>query len=134
MVTTKSRAYLMIAGFFTLGAVGGVAGGRAYTQRELALGLFSGDRHTREVMFLDALSHELELSAEQRERVADVHRRFQGQRKELKRTQCEPCSKAMEALHQAMDGEMSAVLDSEQTARWREMVARRRPPRGEEPH
>lgn len=133
-MNTKSRAYLMIAGFFTLGAVGGAAAGRAYTQRELALGLFSGDHHMRETMFLDALSHELELSDEQRERVADVHRRFHGKRKELRRTQCEPCSKAMEDLHQAMDGEMSAVLDPDQTARWREMVAKRRSPRGEERH
>jgi hypothetical protein len=134
VVSSRLRAYLMIAGFFALGAVGGAAAGRAYTQRELALGVFSGDRQTREAMFLDALSHELQLSDEQREQVADLHRRFQGKRKELRRTQCEPCSKAMDDLHQAMDGEMSAVLDPDQTARWREMVARRRPPRGEESH
>ncbi len=126
MVSKRARAYLLVAGFFALGVVGGAAAGRAFTQRELAAALFAGDHQVREEMFLDAIARELDLSAEQRTRVAQVHQRHRSQRRELMRTVSETCGKPLEDLHAAMDAEMNGILDPEQAARWNRLMAQRR--------
>jgi hypothetical protein len=125
-VSPKLRAYLLVAGFFLLGALGGVAAGRAYTQRELAQNLFAADPQTREAMFLNAMSHELGLSDVQRSQVATIHEKHKAQRRELMRHIFQGCGKPLEELQTTMDAEMNAVLDANQAARWRQMVAHRR--------
>lgn len=126
MLTRKVRAYLLVAGVFALGAIGGAAAGRAFTQRELASALFTADHQVREAMFLDAITHELDLNESQRVRVAEVHQRHRAKRRELMQTVSQTCGKPLEDLHGAMDAEMSAILDANQAARWQELMAQRR--------
>lgn len=126
MVSRKLRAYLVVGGFFLLGAVGGAAAGRAYTQRELASGLFTSNPDVREAMFLDAISHELDLSAAQRRQVAEVHQRHREKRRELMQAVTQTCGKPLEELHTAMEAEMSTILEPSQAARWSELMAQRR--------
>lgn len=132
MVSRKLRAYLLVAGFFVLGAVGGAAAGRAYTQRELASALFTADHQVRESMFLDAIAHELDLNESQRTRVAEVNQRHRAKRRELMQTVSQTCGKPLEDLHTAMEGEMSTILDAHQAVRWNELMAQRRQRRANE--
>lgn len=126
MVSRQLRAYLLVAGFFALGAVGGAAAGRAYTQREVASALFTADHQVRESMFLDAIAHELELTDAQAVRVAEVHQRHRAKRRELMWTVSQTCGRPLEELHSAMEAEMSTILNERQAARWSELMAQRR--------
>lgn len=132
MVSRKVRAYLLVGGFFVLGAVGGAAAGRAYTQRELASALFTGDHQVREAMFLDAIAHELDLNEAQRSKVAEVHQRHRAKRRELMQTVSQTCGKPLEDLHAEMDAEMKGILDANQAVRWAELMTQRRQRRASE--
>jgi len=133
MVSRKLRAYLLVAGFFVLGGVGGAAAGRAYTQREVATALFTADHQVRDTMFLDAITHELQLTEAQRSRVAELHQSHRARRRELMQAVAETCGKPLEELRAEMDAEMSQLLNASQTARWNELMAQRRQRRGSEP-
>lgn len=130
MVSRKLRAYLLVAGFFLLGAVGGAAAGRAYTQREVATALFTADHQVRDTMFLDAIAHELELTDVQRSRVAALHQRHRTRRRELMQAVAQTCGKPLEDLHAEMDAEMSQLLNDAQAARWNALMTQRRQRRG----
>lgn len=132
MVSRKVRAYMLVAGFFALGAIGGAAAGRAFTQRELAATLFAADPHVRESMFLDAIAHELDLTETQRTQVAAVHQRHRTKRRELMQTVSETCGKPLDELHDVMESEMGTILDAHQNARWSELMAQRRQRRASE--
>src|SRR5690606_11033374 len=133
MVSRKLRAYLLVAGFFVLGGVGRAAAGRAYTQREVATALFTADHLVRDTMFLDAITHELQLTEAQRSRVAELHQSHRARRRELMQAVAETCGKPLEELRAEMDAEMSQLLNASQTARWNELMAQRRQRRGSEP-
>lgn len=125
-MSRRVRAYLLVAGFFLLGAVGGAAAGHAYTHRQLASALFTADHQVREAMFLDAIARELGLNDVQRARVAELHQRHRAKRRELMQTVAQTCGKPLEDLHAEMDAEMIAILDGHQAARWNELMAQRR--------
>ena len=126
MVNPKFRAYLLLAGFFALGAVGGAAFGRAFTQHEFASSLFAGDTEVRETMFLKALSAELSLNEQQLAQVSGVAQRYRSARRDLFQQVFQSCGKPLEELQAKIEDEMCAALEPPQQERFKQMMAQRR--------
>jgi hypothetical protein len=129
VVTGRRKALAVIASVFLLGAIFGAGASWALFQREVRA-LAAGERPAWEHRRLDALSGQLDLTSEQRERLAEIFARNKTSRDQVMRDafeQCEP----IRAHREKLTAEIHSVLGPEQRARYDELVREHgRPPFG----
>ena len=126
MVNRQVRAYSILAGFFLLGAVGGGAAGRAYTQHELAKVYVGSDPQVREALFVQAIAVEIDLSPSEAQHLASVAAKYRADRRDLTQRMYETCGKPMQELQARMSEEVTAGLRPDKAARYLEVIAERR--------
>jgi Spy/CpxP family protein refolding chaperone len=127
MVTTsKLRVYGLLLAIFVLGAGSGGAVAYAVTERRLSQ-VLGGDRtELRETRRFLALSRELDLRPEQREKVRSILQRHRERHREVTQQVHENCGQPLRELREKVDREISAVLDPEQRERFRAMADKHR--------
>lgn len=130
MVSSRRKAYAVIAGVFVLGVLAGGGAMWAISEREVrAFAL--GERRAFEHRRLEALSRELDLTSEQKEKIATIFEKHHQERKTVMR---ERCGGAMSEAKEKMRAEIHAVLTPPQREKYDAMVreheARREGPRG----
>ena len=128
---TRVKAYAAVAGVFLLGAAAGAGVSHAFAQRGYA-NLVSGDRQLVEHRKLSALSRELDLSDDQRQRVAEVLQKHRDERRELSRRMFEGCGEPLRAHRARVSAEIRAVLNPDQQARY-DALEKERSQRGSRP-
>jgi Spy/CpxP family protein refolding chaperone len=114
---TRLKAYAIVAGVFVLGALAGAGASHAFAQRDYA-SLVAGERDFIEHRKLRALSRELDLSSEQRERIAEILRKHRDDRRGLSRQMFERCGEPVRAHKAKVSAEIRAVLDPAQQTRF----------------
>jgi Spy/CpxP family protein refolding chaperone len=125
-MSPKLKIYGVVVGIFVLGAGAGGAAGYAVASKRLAEALGDnrpalGDARRA----VAAMSRELDLSREQRQKVRDIMERHRDENRELMRGMVEKCGGDLQALRQRVDGEIKGVLDSEQQKRFQALVDKR---------
>jgi Spy/CpxP family protein refolding chaperone len=108
----------MLGGVFLLGALAGGGAMWAVSEREVrAFAL--GERRAFEHRRLDALSRELDLTAEQRDKIAAIFEKHHETRKTLMR---ERCGGPLAEAKQKLTSEIHAVLTPAQREKYDAMV------------
>jgi hypothetical protein len=117
----RMKAYGLLAAVFVLGVIAGGGAGWALSRRDYQ-DLVSGVPEAFEHRRLAALSSELDLRPEQRERIADIFRRRRGERRQLMKTTFERCGDPLRKYKAQVNTEIHAVLDPAQRQRFDLMV------------
>jgi Spy/CpxP family protein refolding chaperone len=124
MVSSRRKAYAVIAGVFVLGALAGGGATWALQERKVR-DLALGERRAFEERRLEALSRELDLSSEQRAQVAAIFDKHREEKKELSRSMFERCGGPLSEAKAKMRAEIHAVLSPEQRQRYDALVRER---------
>jgi Spy/CpxP family protein refolding chaperone len=125
-MSPKVKVYGVVLGIFVLGAGAGGAAGYAVASKRLAEALGDdrpalGDARRA----VAAMSRDLDLSREQRQKVRDILERHRGENRELKRGMVDKCGGDLKSLRQRVDGEIRGVLEPTQQKRFDELVDKR---------
>lgn len=131
MVARALRGYLVLSGFFLLGALAGIAVGRAYTQREMIDADL--DPQTREAISIHAIAAELDLNEQERRHLASVAAKYRSMRREATQEMYDSCGQGMRALQVQMSSEVTAGFRPEKAASYLEVIAARRKQQGMSP-
>lgn len=125
MTTSRLKAYGALAGMFVLGAISSAAVYHAVVRHEDAR-FFSGDRSTFEARLVSTMGRELELDDAQLARLRDIFEKHADERRRLVRQEHETCGGPMNQHRERIDGEIRALLNPEQRARFETLRAERR--------
>ena len=117
-MNTKLKGMLILTGVFALGAVAGAGGSWAWLQREVADELGGQMDHRFERRHLKALARQLDLSDEQRAKVAEVMASHREERDELMRSLAEDCGGELRQHREKVADEIRGLLDPEQQRRY----------------
>lgn len=128
MTRARLGAYGVLAGVFLLGAVAGGSASYAYARAETRT-LFTGDRRAFEELRVSALERELDLDAAQAARIRSIFERHRDERERVGKQMFETCGEPVRALRKRIDGEIKAVLNPEQVARFEALQSRMPGPR-----
>lgn len=121
----KLKPYALVLGIFVLGAGAGGAAGYAVASKRVAE-VFGSDRPGfGEARRFEALSSELDLSREQRQRVRQIMERHRDENRELTRAMYERCGDDLESLRERVDQEIKSVLSESQARRFKELTTER---------
>lgn len=125
-MSPKLKIYGVVLGIFVLGAGAGGAAGYAVASQRLAEALGDdrpalGDARRA----VAAMSRELNLSREQRQKVRDIMARHRDENREVMRAMVDKCGGDLQGLRQRVDAEIKSVLDPEQQKRFQELVDKR---------
>jgi Spy/CpxP family protein refolding chaperone len=125
-MSPKVKVYGVVLGIFVLGAGAGGAAGYAVASKRLAEALGDdrpalGDARRA----VAAMSRDLDLSREQRQKVRDILERHRGENRELMRDMVDKCGGDLKSLRQRVDGEIRGVLEPTQQKRFDELVDKR---------
>ncbi|RYZ10270.1 MAG: hypothetical protein EOO73_01455 [Myxococcales bacterium] len=125
-MSPKLKVYGVVLGIFVLGAGAGGAAGYAVASKRLAEALgddrpAQGDARRA----VAAMSRELDLSREQRQKVRDIMERHRDENRVLMRDMVEKCGSDLQGLRQRVDGEIKQVLSPEQQKRFQELTDKR---------
>jgi periplasmic protein CpxP/Spy len=125
-MSPKLKVYGVVLGIFVLGAGAGGAAGYAVASKRLAEAL-GDDRPAQgdSRRAVAAISRELDLSREQRQKVRQIMDRHRDENRELMRGMVEKCGSELQGLRQRVDGEIKQVLDPEQQKRFQELTEKR---------
>ena len=122
-MSPRIKGYLVIVGVFLVGTMAGAAGATAWVERGYA-DLLNEDRRTqREARRLRALSRELELTAEQEQKVRSVMQSHRDEHARLTREMFDRCGESVRRHKATIDAEIRAVLRPEQQKRFDELAA-----------
>lgn len=124
MSSTRSKAFAALGGMFVLGAVSSAAVYHAVAGHADAE-LFSGNHDTFETRLVESMSHELDLSSDQAEKIRRIFQSHADERKHLMREQMETCGGPMNAQRERIDAEIRAVLTPPQRERFEAVRAER---------
>jgi Spy/CpxP family protein refolding chaperone len=117
-VSSRRKAYAVIAGVFVLGVLAG--GGAMWAISERRVRAFAmGERRAFETRRLEALSRELDLTSEQKEKIAAIFEKHHQERKTVMR---ERCGGAMAEVKEKLRTEIHAVLTPPQREKYDAMV------------
>jgi Spy/CpxP family protein refolding chaperone len=116
--SAKLKGGLILVGVFVLGGLAGGAGMRAYMQRDYAEELTAGPAERLGRRHFMALSRELDLSDEQREKVREIMRKHRPEREQLMQQLAEDCGAPLGEHKAKLDAEIRSVLDPEQQKRF----------------
>jgi Spy/CpxP family protein refolding chaperone len=121
MVKRRSlQIYALLFGVLVLGSVIGGGGTYAYLRNQAGPG---ADRDGgRERARLDALTRELDLTAEQRTRVEGILQASQDERSKRMRAMFEACGEPVREHKRRVDAEIRAALTPAQKARFDELA------------
>ncbi len=120
-MSSRRKAYAVMAGVFALGALAG--GGATWAMSERKVRAFlSGERRAFEHRRLDALSSELDLTDEQRDQVAAILEKHHEERRELMRGMFDRCGGPISEAKARVRGEIHAVLRPEQREKYDAMM------------
>lgn len=122
----RLRAYGWLVGCTLLGVLVGVGVGRAWAEHEATHALFDGDHESRERMFQEALSRELDLDEIQRRAVAEIMTEHRSARHQAMRRVFSECGKELTDVQERIDTAILAQLKPEQQQRFREWSERRK--------
>jgi hypothetical protein len=111
------RAYGWVAGCTLLGVAVGVGAGRAWAKHDAARALFDGSHESRERLFLDALSGELDLDSNQRAAISEIATRHGPERRQTFRRVFTESGRDLALLHERMVAEILAQLNPSQGER-----------------
>lgn len=115
MVNSRRKAYAVLFAVFVFGGIVGSGTTWALSQREMRRG-FENRR-------LDALSRELDLTSEQRDRIREIFERHRSQRDQAMREMVDRCGEKLKAERERLRTEIHAVLTPEQRKRYDELVS-----------
>ncbi len=121
----RLRAYALLVFVFVLGMVAGGGAAFAYSLREYREFASGGDE-AFERRRIEAMAAELELSAEQKERVRKIFENHREEHRRLLRSVFERCGKSMEAHRAKVHAEIQSLLTPEQRVRHDDLVKRRK--------
>jgi hypothetical protein len=133
MVSPKLRGYSILAGFFLLGAIGGIAGGRAFTQHEMSQTYFDQEPQTREALFVRGIAAALALTKAEARHLASVAAKHRDSRRALTQLMYDTCGQPMRELQNQMNAEVAAGLRPDKAAGYLEIIAARRRQNGMAP-
>jgi Spy/CpxP family protein refolding chaperone len=125
VVTRRLKAYAAIVAVFLLGGVAGGAASWAFAQRQYSE-LLADDREGFERGRVEALAQALDLSKDQRDRVAAIFSKHREERHTAMRTVMERCGEPVRDHHAKVDAEIHAVLLPAQRTRYDALVAKHR--------
>jgi uncharacterized membrane protein len=121
----KLKIYGIVLGIFVLGAGAGGAAGYAMASKRLAE-VFGSDRPGfGDARRFEALSSELDLTRDQRQRVRQIMERHREENRELTRAMFEKCGDDLHDLRDRVDQEIRGVLSDSQARRFKELMAER---------
>ena len=133
MDRTKLKGYGALILVFALGILVGGAGSRAMLQRRWNI-IFREPGDMIERRRVGALSHRLHLDDTQEGRVREIIAKYGKQRRALTRDIMTRCGAPLQAHRAQMDGEIRALLRSDQQTRFDQLLLkdseRRSPPDG----
>jgi Spy/CpxP family protein refolding chaperone len=125
VTSNRVKAYGALAGSFLLGALAAGTGYHAYAERRMD-DAFGRDKDAFEVRRVRAMSRELDLLPAQEARVLEIFRKHGPERQRILREQLAACGAPMEAHRARIDGEIRAVLNETQRARFETLRAEKR--------
>jgi Spy/CpxP family protein refolding chaperone len=134
----RINALAVLVGVFLLGAATGVGVTLTYSQHKLAE-LAGPDGSRRGQRRLDALTHVLELTPDQREAVGAILKREEPEVRARMRDAMEQCGQSLRDHKAKVDAEIRAVLTPEQQKKFDQLAAEQaekfffRHPRGPHP-
>jgi Spy/CpxP family protein refolding chaperone len=121
VIGRRTKAYGVLAGVFLLGGVAGGATVWALSQREVRA-FVAGEPSAREHRRLNALSRELDLTDQQRDKIGAILAKHREERDAAMRETFERCGDRIKAHHEKLNGEIRAELTPEQQKRYDELV------------
>lgn len=121
----RVKGYWVAIAIFMLGVAAGGGSSYAYAQHQYTR-LFRDRPDLLELRRLGALSHRLGLDERQRERVRSIMDHHGDARRELMGDLFQRCGDRLRAEEIQIDGEIRAVLDSDQQRRYDALAAERR--------
>lgn len=123
MNVAQWKAVALLSGVFLFGGITGVAGSLAFLHRRgVAVHPFEmGPRSSRPLM---ALYRKLELTSEQRERIASIIEKRAPTRRRLMSEVMQSCGQSIRDEKAKLDAEIREVLTPEQRTRFDELSAR----------
>lgn len=128
---TEFKAYLLMAGMFALGGVVGGAGAWGYAEHHYAglmRDLMRDDApDVRESRRFGALVRELDLSAEQEQKVRAIVARHAEVRRDAMRVVFDKCGADLTRTRSELDAQIRQVLTPAQVERYDRLVSQRRP-------
>lgn len=119
-MTNRTKVYAVIAGVFLLGAVSGAGVSWAVSQRQCQK-LVSGEEGY-ESRRVGALARELDLNADQKQKIAEIFKRHRDERRELTKTLVERCGDPFRERREKFHAEIAALLNAEQRARFEALI------------
>jgi Spy/CpxP family protein refolding chaperone len=125
VIGPRLKIYGVVLGIFVLGAGAGAAAGYAIATRKLAQVLGDDRPGAGEARRFEALSHELDLSSEQRRKVRAIMERHRDENRQLTQAMFEKCSDDLRDLRSRVDAEIRAVLSEQQARRFSELMEKR---------
>ena len=118
---TRLKIYGVLVGTFVLGAVAG--GGASYAFAERSHRAFvAGGREMFEQRRVAALSRELDLSPEQRERVIATMKKHREQQRRITHEAFERCGAPIRAHKAQVEADIRAILSPEQQRRFDTLI------------
>jgi hypothetical protein len=123
-MTPRTKAALLFAGVFVLGAATGVGASRVYLLHELRPTMDAPLGEARAHFRLQAMKRHLDLSSDQLAKLETIVRDAETERERLLGT----CQPGMDELRDRTEAQILEVLRPDQRDRYRELGARRGPP------
>lgn len=120
----RLKGYAALASMFLLGAMAGAGGSYAFLQRQYDLD--TQDRAAREESHLRALTRELDLTPEQRDRIREIMERNRARHRELLRSTMDRCGMPLAEHKRKVDTEIRALLTPEQQPRFDKLLEKQR--------
>jgi Spy/CpxP family protein refolding chaperone len=125
VISPKLKIYGVVLGIFVLGAGAGGAAGYAMASKRIAEAFREDRPGLGDARRVEALSHELDLSREQRKQVRVIMERHRDQNRVLTRAMFERCGDDLQDLREKVDAEIRGVLSPEQQQRFKELMDQR---------
>jgi Spy/CpxP family protein refolding chaperone len=121
VIGKRGKAYAVLGGVFVLGALAGGGSVFALSQREVRA-FARGERQAFEHRRLDALERELDLTAEQRTRIAAIFEKHRAEQRDARRQMMERCGEPIREQRRKLTEAIDAVLTPEQRQRHAELM------------
>jgi Spy/CpxP family protein refolding chaperone len=125
VISPKLRIYAIVLGIFVLGAGAGGAAGYAMASKRIAEAFRDDRPGLGDARRFEALSHELDLTRDQRKQVRAIMERHREENRALTRAMVERCGDDLQALRDKVDAEIRGVLDPQQQQRFKVLMDER---------
>jgi Spy/CpxP family protein refolding chaperone len=126
VISPRLKVYGVVLGIFVLGASAGGAAGYAMASKRIAEAFRQDRPGLGDARRIEALSHELDLTRDQRRQVRTIMERHRDENRALTRVMVERCGDDLQALREKVDAEIRGVLTPEQQRRFKVLMDERR--------